>query len=136
MKPIRYRRGYKYVLACPFEVPTGIRPGHPVASEFISLSTDGLLHIGAGYPWDGPSGPTFDTKSAMRCSLPHDAFYQLMREGKLPRSFRKAADEELFRMAIEDGMWEWRAKLWLRMLRKYAEGAADPKNKKRIYIAP
>ena len=42
----------------------------------------------------GASGPTLDTDDTMELdSLVHDALYQLMREGCLPQSARKAADK-------------------------------------------
>ena len=70
---------------------------------------DATLDINKGYAWDGPRGPTIDTKTNMRASLVHDALYQLMREGLLPQHYRKAADKELYRIMIEDGACKWRA---------------------------
>ena len=48
-------------------------------TAFIQLTAKGKLTIKRGYAWDGPSGPTIDTKTFMRGSLVHDALYQLMR---------------------------------------------------------
>lgn len=105
---IQYCEGYKYQLHQDYRVQTEIK-GHCVADAFYCLTTDGQLFIRAGYAWDGPSGPTIDTKSFMRGSLVHDVFYQMMREGQLPQSCFHAANDELRRMCREDGMWSVRA---------------------------
>lgn len=77
---------------------------------YLRLSPDGLLTIKAGYGWDGPSGPTFDTEDFMRGSLVHDALYELMRGGVLDRyQHRDMADRLLRDICIEDGMAPGRA---------------------------
>jgi len=133
---IRYRGGYKYQLANSVSILTNIRPPSDIQTEFIALSKSGVLFIRKGYAWDGPSGPTIDTKSSMRASLIHDALYQLMREGHLGGYYRGAADEELYRLCIEDGMWKWRAWLWRREVKKFAGFAACPSNNKEVLVAP
>lgn len=70
----------------------------------VRLHADGLLEIDAGWPWDGPSGPTVDTPSFMRGSLAHDALYALLRAGKLHPSKRKDADELIYQLCRQDGM--------------------------------
>lgn len=104
MNIIKYRGGYKYQLATGYVTPVSIFPPHHIATDFIVLSTNGVLVINSGYAWDGPSGPTIDTKNFMRGSLVHDALYQLMREGLLDESWREQADKELRRICQEDGM--------------------------------
>jgi hypothetical protein len=106
------------------------------STEFITLTPEGELIIRSGYAWDGPSGPTFDTPSSIRGSLVHDALYQLLRAELLPIDARDIADQELYRICVEDGMWKWRARLWLRAVRKCAAGAADPVHKKPLLVAP
>lgn len=111
VKCIHYRSGYKYQLKRPVVVATKIRPDEEKTIDtFIKLGTDGTLEISDTYAWDGPSGPTIDTKNFMRGSLVHDTLYQLMREGGLDKAtWRKAADEELVRLCREDGMTRIRA---------------------------
>lgn len=104
MKVIKYKDGYKYQLVETYSVRVAIRPAAHVRHDFISLSPLGFLSIRKGYAWDGPSGPTIDTKNFMRGSLVHDALYQLIREGLLPLSEREQADAELRRICLEDGM--------------------------------
>ena len=127
MKFIRYREGYKYQLAEDFVYLSAIRVPEAVGNRWIVLAPSGAMVIKEGYAWDGPSGPTFDSKSFMRGSLVHDALYQLMREGLLPASCRQAADEELRKVCEEDGMWGLRAWCVYHGVRFGGAGAIDPR---------
>ena len=80
-----------------------------IGNGILKLCKDGLLIIDQGYAWDGPSGPTLDTKDWMRASLVHDALYQLIREGVIPESRRKKADKIMKTIMLEDGMPRLRA---------------------------
>ncbi|MGH7536144.1 MAG: DUF1353 domain-containing protein, partial [Gemmatimonadales bacterium] len=78
---IQYRTGYKYQLAADYTVLLAFGPAENIKTEYIcfvrSLQGRGYLTVKEGYAWDGPSGPTVDTKDFMRGSLVHDALYQL-----------------------------------------------------------
>ncbi len=140
-----YKRKYKYTTAADEEYATAIQTdsvyrvpaqGHAMCT----LQADGRLWISRGYAWDGPSGPTLDTKTFMRASLVHDALYQLLRETDFGRPDqrerrRKLADDVLLDICIEDGMWKWRARWVYAALRAAGEEAARPKVKK-VYEAP
>ena len=107
---IRYKAGYKYVLAASAVFKTAISPKEVIDTEYIRLDVNGNLLIRTGYAFDGPSGPTIDTKNFMRGSLCHDALYQLIREGLLHvHDARELADKELRRICLDDGMWRVRA---------------------------
>jgi hypothetical protein len=137
MISIKYKAGYKYQLAEDyFHVLkfSPIIPG-PILTRYIRL-TDKVLAIYAGYAWDGPSGPTIDTKNFMRASVVHDALYQLMREGHLPQSYRDGADKELKAICLEDGMSQVRAWYVYRSVSRYAAPFADPSKEKPIIEAP
>lgn len=136
MKTIRYRSGYKYQLAETYSTETVICPSEEIETDFIDLDINGTLTMKKGYAWDGPSGPTIDTKSFMRGSLVHDALYQLMRNKFLSPSCREDADQELHRICREDGMNRFRAWYVLLGVRKGAGFAASPKAKKKIRTAP
>jgi hypothetical protein len=135
-KKIYYTDGYKYQLSQTYHTTTRIKPKFPVTTEYIQLNTDGNLTVKEGYAWDGPSGPTLDTKDSMRASLEHDAKYQLFRERLLNENWRATADEEFRETCIEDGMMHFRADAWFIMVREFAEGAASPDNDKPILEAP
>jgi hypothetical protein len=107
---IRYRSGYKYQLVNDYRVQTSIMPGFDIETEFVELDRSGVLTIRHGYAWDGPSGPTLDTKNFMRGSLVHDALAGLMRDFYISRdAWFTAINRELQKICIEDGMWRLRA---------------------------
>jgi hypothetical protein len=84
---------------------------------------NGYLNINKGYAWDGPSGPTIDTRTFMEASLVHDALYQLMRQGKASRDLRIEADRLLRQMCIEAGMSKARAWYVYRSVRMFGKKA-------------
>lgn len=133
---IHYRKGYKYQLAKDYYRQTDLRPKEDIITQFIRLSTDGVLLIKSGYAWDGPSGPTIDTKNFMEGSLVHDALYQLMRMDWLPQSARKYADKLLVEICRENGMSKLRCCWVYKGVRGGAGFAASPENKKKVIIAP
>jgi hypothetical protein len=134
---IEYRSGYKYQLARDYGVKVSVRPDRDIDTEFIRLTTGGMLFVRKGYAWDGPSGPTVDTDNFMRGSLVHDALYQLMRNRHLSDArWRDEADLELKRMCIEDGMSSIRAWWVHRGVRVGGGPAADPAAAKEIHTAP
>jgi hypothetical protein len=125
MNVIRYCDGYKYQLAEDYHVQTAVLPFANIDHDFIKLSDVGVLTIRKGYAWDGPSGPTVDSKNFMRGSLVHDALYQLMREKLLDGGWRETADSELRRICREDGM-SWVRAWWVyRGVRLGGEGSAE-----------
>ena len=123
---ITYRDGYKYQLCANYTIRLDVVPLEPVVTEFILLETDGTLTVKRGYAWDGPSGPTIDTKTFMRGSLIHDALYQLLREKYLPIEARAAADKALHRACREDGMNPVRAWAAYLAVRWFGRPGADP----------
>ena len=129
---IKYSEGYKYQLKEDFECETQVFPGRAIFTEFIILLTKGCLYIQSGYAWDGPSGPTIDTKSFMEGSLVHDALYQLIRMGLLSLAWREQADLELKRIIKLKKMNRFRAWYVYRMVKRFAAFAADPKNRKEV----
>jgi len=132
-----YRRltKYKYQLMDDYVFHTDIKPDKDLDYKFLSLSSDGLLTIRKHYAWDGPSGPTIDTRDFMRGSLVHDALYQLMRLSALDyRVHRKRADEIIREICLEDGMWAFRAWYVYQALHLFAEGSARPRPEPEVKI--
>lgn len=133
---VYYKSGYKYQLHKTYQLQVRIRPEANIETRYLSLSVNGDLEIRYGYCWDGPSGPTWDTKSSMRGSLVHDALYQLMRMSFLDHKWKKTIDLLFEEILLEDGMWAWRARIWYRGVQQLAEGATLPENKKKVEVAP
>jgi len=132
---IRYKSGYKYQLVSDFSVTTDI-VWYDISTDYITLDNKGVLIISKGYAWDGPSGPTYDSKNSLRASLVHDSLYQCMRLGLLPSETRLYADAELNKILKEDGMWSIRRWYWMKGVRWFAGSAAREGNIKPTYTAP
>ena len=135
-KRIAYRQGYKYQLAEGYVTRTRIRVPQAVSTRFIRLDPDGTLTIRADYAWDGPSGPTIDTPSAMRASLEHDAKYQLIRFGLILSDWKKTADQEYLETLKEDGALGIRARLHYWALGLFGADATRPHAEPQVLYAP
>jgi len=133
---IRYVKGCKYQLVDALSIYVAIHPEEDIVTDFIELTTHGRLTGKAGYAWDGSSGPVRDTKKNMRGSAAHDMLYQLIRLGLLDPKYRLIADIVYVDMCEEDGTWAWLAGAYRKVLKIFGAWAADPKNKKKTYIAP
>jgi len=138
---MKYRRldGYKYELLDTEAVDTIIRDVEVSIPRngdirYICLWESGRLFVFPHYMWDGPSGPTLDTKTFMRGSLIHDALYQLMREGLLDRKYRKYTDQLLRRICIENGMARWRAWYVYHSVRTFGKKSSKPRKRPRGQI--
>lgn len=135
MNSIKYTEGYKYQLEEEHITKTPII-GYTIDTFFIKLTPIGVLTLSKGYAWDGPSGPTFDSKTSMRGSAEHDAFYKLMRMGLIPITERFNVDQAFKATLLKDGMSPRRANIWYKGVRGFASSAADIKNKKKVITAP
>jgi len=129
MKDLIYykkRKKYKYNLHKPVFYETSIHVDKPGSIGFLSIEIGGKLIIESGYAWDGPSGPSMDTKNFMRGSLIHDALYQLVRERILLPRHRKQIDKILRDICIEDGMSRFRAWYVYRAVRMGGASSIKP----------
>ncbi len=137
MSQIAYRGGYKFQLVQDYRVQIRVLPDADVHTDYIDLDREGQLVIRKGYAWDGPSGPTIDTRNFMRGSLVHDALYQLMRQEEISKDrWRGEADRILRRMCRADGMNAVRA-WWVYLgVRKFGDPSASPENRKKVKRAP
>lgn len=134
---IEYRSGYKYQLASDYSIKIAIKPKKDIDSKFIKFYTEGNLTVADGYAWDGPSGPVVDTKENMRASLVHDALYQLMRNKHLTaKQFKDKADKLFKNLCIEDGVHKGTAHIYYLGLKLGGKPSTDPKNTKKVRIAP
>ncbi|MFA5387291.1 MAG: hypothetical protein WC322_02740 [Candidatus Paceibacterota bacterium] len=135
---IYYTKGYKYQLYARVEHQL---PDHfltyieaAIQTKFISISLTGLMEFCYSYSWDGPSGPTYDSKDFMRASLIHDGGYQLIREGVIAPEARRLFDDELRRICLEDGMGAIRAGYSHWAVSKFGNSASI--ENKDILVAP
>jgi hypothetical protein len=137
MNHISYKQGYKYQLSRSYTCTTPIKPKTDIETDYIDLTTDGVLTMRMSYAWDGPSGPTIDTSNFMRPSLVHDALYQLMQHGHLdPAQWRSKADRLLRDMCRADGMSRLRSWWVYRAVRQLAGGKPMRSAAKQILQAP
>ena len=126
---------YKYQLMDEYIIQIDIKPIQNIEFKFLSLSSEGVLTIRKSYAWDGPSGPTIDTRNFMRGSLVHDALYQLMRLSALDyKVHRKRADEILKEICLEDGMSSFRAWYVYQAVHLFAKRGACPREEPEVEI--
>lgn len=132
MEQMGYRKltSYKYQVMEDYTIKINLKPLkriRPKVARFLSLSPHGVLSIKKNYAWDGPSGPTIDTKDFIRGSLVHDALYQLMRESVLDYKVHRQRADEIFReLLLEDSMCSFRAWYAYQAVHLFAEGGARP----------
>jgi putative lipase involved disintegration of autophagic bodies len=100
--------------------------GYSFEDDFVKLEKSGLLTVKDCFDW-GASGPTIDTESSREASLIHDAIYHLSNigifKGKKSDKMKELADELLYKICIENGMYKWRAKAWLKALDMFGDAA-------------
>jgi len=104
----------RFQLTDDYAVFSGI-VGYDLVSEdgMVRLHPNGTLVITRGWEWDGASGPTWDTEATIAASAGHDALYQLLQEGLLPKTERYLADLFLYRILRRDNAGWFRAWYWL-----------------------
>jgi hypothetical protein len=137
-KSIEYKSGYKYQLMNTYIVRLPFKVNNAGASlgPFAPVIFNNDLYIFAGYAWDGPSGPTIDTRNFMRGSLIHDALYQLKRQGQITLIRRKQIDSLLRINCMEDGMSFGRAWWVYHGVRTFGASAASKSTLKKTLLAP
>ncbi len=122
---MKYRSltGYKYQLAEDVSVAVPLFADVTVISKWFTLKR-GVLTVTAGYCWDGPSGPTYDSENSMLPSLVHDALYQMIRAGLIAEDRAGDADYELDRLSRDRGMSAFRRLIWFNGLSLFGFNAA------------
>lgn len=127
---IRYREGYHYQMAAPYEDEFPELAGlAEIEHPYFRLSRSGRLYVHEGYAWDGLTGAIDDLRS-LRPSLVHDITCQAVGEGLAPFELRTPHGDAVFRrLMLENGVpsivawWRWRA------VTRYAQitGGGGPK---------
>ena len=129
-----YKHLYKYELAEDVIIHlVSILPKKEIEHEFFNFNVSGRLLIRKGYRWDGPSGPTVDSKSTLIASMVHDVGYQMTRDGHFSIDEDRALWDKIYReLLIANGTNQARAWGHWYALRKFGWHAAEPK-KDEIY---
>lgn len=133
---IRFQDGFKYQLTEDATIQTKIKPKSYIVTTFVTLSPEGKLCCKAGFAWNGVSGPTIQRDSNRRGGCFHDALYRLIRFGLLPLECRTEADDLLYAIWIADGMWEWLAKIEIKLLKQFGVASARPSAEPIVYTSP
>lgn len=127
---------WKYRLAADYQIKIGFFETKAERGNDYVWLDHGSLTIFKGYAWDGPSGPSIDTRNWMRASLVHDALYQLIREGHVPRDLRKSVDQLMRSHLLEDGMSRIRAAWSYAAVRRFGERSTKSSRGEKILTAP
>lgn len=135
-KCLYFRRGYKYVVKRDYHIKLDIVPYAPIDVDHMQMDMQGNTVIRAGYPWNGASGPTWDTLTSMAGSLVHDLIYELIRLGLIDAAYKGYADHLLHDICVEDGMWGFRADYWRWAVLKFGAGSCRPSAEPREEVAP
>jgi hypothetical protein len=133
-KNVYYRKGFKYQVARVCVLQSTACPSEDIITDFYEIHANGIIIVKKGYAYDGPSGPTFDSRCSMRAALGHDVVYQAMREGLLDWRYKRAIDDNFYEWLIVDGMWRWRAARWYDAVSKF--GGAEKDNPYKEFSAP
>ncbi len=131
---ILYKKTYKNTLQKDYVCITDIRTD-PIKTLYIDLE-NGVLVVKKHYSWDGVTGMPVQLKSMIRASLVHDAFYQLLRKGRLQYADKDKADLLFKNMCVEDGLNKYLAYLAYLALKHFGDYAAKITDDKKAIIAP
>ena len=131
-----YTDGYRFQSSNQIAIQLDVNPNVYFNTDFISITLNGVLIIRKGYAWNGANKPAINTKNSVRATEIHDALYQAIRMGFLPKSYRDEADREMRKALREDGMSYLRARWWYRGVRVGGSPSASPKNRKKVLSCP
>lgn len=125
---------YKYKLAEDLHTFMNFEPPNDIITEYIEFYRDGKLILRRGYASDGPSGPTIDDETNIQGGFVHDAGYQLMRLGLLPKKkYKPLFDRALEMICRIDGMGLTRAHTYYNAVTLLGHSSAR-QQKEEIYM--
>jgi hypothetical protein len=124
MKQIAFVESDKYIVAKEYQDIAPFKPEKAILTSYGVFYPNGEYVIKAGFLFSAswPAMNTFDTR---RAACVHDYFYNLMKDGHLPRIYRKDVDKLFHKMLREDGMNLVRAKYWYLAVRIGGDKALD-----------
>jgi hypothetical protein len=134
MKQIAFMDADKYLTALDYYDKAPFKPEKDIHTSYGSFFRSGEYVIKAGFLFSANS-PAINTLDSRRGAGIHDFFYNLMKDGLLPRSFRYDVDYYFYNILLEDGMIPLRAFGWFKAVRIGGDEALDsPKPK--VQYAP
>lgn len=97
--------------------------GYSHEDDSVKITTNGFITVKSGFKW-GASATTIDTKNSRRASCIHDAYFHLSDKGVFQGSksdtILQIVNLYMHEMLIQDGMSNWRAKMWYNALDKFS----------------
>jgi hypothetical protein len=137
---VKVKDGYKYQLQDATIFSTGIL-NRDISTDFIVLNRQGRLLLSKGYATDGITGiskypwrKVLERDWLLYASFGHDALYQLMREGLLPKELKPLMDDLLVKWSLEAGAWKWQTDIVHGLVSMFGSNHAD--KKRDIIVVP
>jgi hypothetical protein len=124
MKQIAFIDSDKYIVAKEYQDIAPFKPEKAIFTSYGEFLPTGEYTIKAGFLFSA-SWPAMNSFNTRRGSGIHDLFYNFMKEGHLPRSYRKEVDKLFYKIIREDGMNAVRAKYWYLAVRIGGDKALD-----------
>lgn len=132
LKQIAFIESDKYLVAKPYNAIAPFKPESTIKTSFCEFLPTGEFTIYAGFLFSA-SFPAINTFESRRAACVHDAMYELMKKGLLPRSYRQAVDQYFYDNLREDGMNILRAWYWHKAVRIGGDNALDSPSPKIQY---
>ena len=105
-----------------------------VKTDFIELTSTGVLTLKKGYAFDGVSGFP-DMKSLLCGAGVHDALYQLIRLGHIDIKLITLADDEMIRICKKRGANKYLVESIRKVLKEFGPNFATKESMKPILYA-
>jgi hypothetical protein len=109
---IAYTHADKFVLGKDAIFKLSFAPQYTVDTSYARFTPDGVLIVKRGFLWSA-NFPAMNTENTRPASLVHDALYELIKDGHLPRKpFKNLADMVMRDVLLECGILDARAWAW------------------------
>lgn len=131
-KQIAFIDSDRYLVAKPYTAVAPFKPEKTIRTSFCEFLPNGEFTIYEGFMFSA-SFPAINTFESRRAACTHDMFYELMKKGLLPRSYREDVDRYFYENLREDGMNPLRAWYWYKAVRIGGDSALDSPSPKIQY---
>jgi len=124
-RQIAYTNADKFVLGRDEYFDLDFAPEYPVENSYAKFTPDGVLKIKRGFLWSA-NFPAMNTDNTKPASLVHDAGYDLIKDGLLPRQqFKDLFDMAMRDILLECGILDARAWAWYMAVQIGGNNALD-----------